>query len=271
MSHIIKSNEDIVKLSLQFETLRNKGWNENTFEEITNELIPTNPNTNIKVEITNSKTPACFSMLNEEELKIIISPSTLYNYINYILFDFSILYPQLKKEALNFCTFWALLHEIEHYYQYLIAKEYIEFPYQIVSDAYKFLLLNDTIDYPNPNILFNLLIEKHIRNRNCLIEKNATIEAISALIKVADYEIDYRMLNFLKSSLYKQLIVGYQGVINNGRMEATFRKIFNHQTFEYFNHTEDIPLQDKIRYGLPIDTKSRKKLLKQKIELDFNF
>lgn len=273
MSHIINSSEDVKKISLQLEKIKKKGWEGDILGEIISDLIPYNQNVKTKVEIIDSKIPIYFLAEDEGVSKFVICPNALYKQINNFLWDFSILHPTLKKEYLYNFLLLVLLHEIEHYYQYLIAKGYVEFPYQIVTDVYNFFYPCTHINYPDINPLFSLIIEEYLSyiegTGSCIIERNANIEAFSALIKVADYENNSKMLHILKKALYSQAKIGYAGIINNGSIEQTFRKLLSHKTYKSFNHTEDISLQDRIRYGLPIDEKSKKLLLKQKIELDF--
>lgn len=265
MSHIIKSEQDIVVVSKLLEKLRSKGYKDDVLEEILNTIIPQNQNLPIKVIVGNSQIPAFF---NAKQQKIEISPEVLKNFINKNFNLHMKLYPNLEKEIFYNHILITLAHEVEHYYQSLIANEYVDFPYKIVVDGYKNLA---TLKFPkdlNP-IIFKMKIKRYLKYHDVaesLLERNANVEAYDLLLKVAKYENNTEMLEILNFFLSCQLSLGYKG-FNNGAMEKTYRKIGFTSVYNSFDHNEIIPVEDKVRYGLPIDNETRKKVLKKQFNI----
>ena len=118
MSYIIKSEQDIVELSYLLEKLRNKGYNNDLLEEIFNTIVPKNSHFPISVLFGKSKTPVFFSVKDQ---KIWVSPERLKHFINITINILVKNYPNLEKEIFYNFVLLVVLHEVEHYYQYLIC------------------------------------------------------------------------------------------------------------------------------------------------------
>lgn len=260
MSHIINSEKDIKILSQQLEKIRSKGYTDDVFEEVINILKPNNKFFPIDVK------PGNITAFFPKEGCITFCVEGLKKYLDKQLEDVVEKFtPKLQKELYDNYIFLSLIHEIEHYYQYLIGEKYIDFPYQIVSDGYKNLwstelYLRDTIINP---IYTGIKIIRWVYYSNkeyYLNERNANIEAYDILVKIADYENNKDLLEFLKKQLLYLLSVGYDQKYN-GSMEKSYIKTWKHSTYKSFDHTEEIPIQDRVRYGLPIDEDTKQKVL----------
>jgi len=265
MSHIIKTDQDIVKVSQLLEKLRSNGYKDNVIEEILNTIIPQNKKLPITVVLGSSQRPAFF---DEEKQKIEISLEELKKYINNQMNSLYKLHPNLEKEIFYNHILLTLVHEVEHYYQSLIENEYVDFPYKIVVDSYKNL---KSLDIPkNLNTVIALIKIKRFCNYSnkpdSLLERNANVEAYDLLVKVAKYEENEEMLKILNNLLSFQLSLGYKGLYN-GSIEKTYSKKGLISIYNSFNHNEIIPIEDKVRYGLPIDSETRKKVLKKQFKL----
>ena len=64
--------------------------------------------------------------------------------------------------------------------------------------------------------------------------------------------------------LYLQ--IGYRGIYN-GSIEETYHKIWKGSLYNSFSKNEIIPVEDRVRYGLPIDISVRKQVLKKEFEI----
>ena len=54
---------------------------------------------------------------------------------------------------------------------------------------------------------------------------------------------------------------GYLKMKNNGSFEEAYRDSWRHSLFNSFDFSEDISVEERIRYGLPIDDNNRVVLL----------
>jgi len=263
MAHIL--GNDVVVVSQLLEKLRSDGYNNYVIEEILNTIIPQNNNLPVDVVIGNSQMPAFFS---EKELKIEISLNSLKNYINKQLDLLIKIHPNLENEIFYNHILITLIHEVEHYYQYLVWNEYVNFPYKIVVDGYKNIKKLKIPKDLNP-ILALIKIKRFFRyndNADSLLERTANIEAYDLMVKVARYENNKEMLKILNYLLSYQLSLGYKG-FNNGSMEKTYKKKGQINIYNSFNFDEIIPIEDKVRYGLPIDKETRKKVLTKQFKI----
>ena len=68
------------------------------------------------------------------------------------------------------------------------------------------------------------------------------------------------MINNLKISYIK---------FYNGAIEETYSKFLAKKIYKTFDKTEDVPTEERIRYGLPISKKEKKKLLKDEFHFKF--
>lgn len=263
MSHIINNENDIKTVSKLLEELRKKGYCKTVLEEILNSIIPKNNNLPIDVVFGNSQIPAFFN-----GKKIEISIDVLKNYIDKKLNLYYKLYPDLKKEIFYNHVLLTLSHEVEHYYQRLIANKYIDFPYKIIIESYKNL---DHLIIPKDSNIIDALIKfkkfsSYSKRPDSLLERNANVESYDLLVKVANYESNKEMLKILDELLSFTLTLGYRW-FNNGSIEKTYRKKGMTDIYNSFNHDEIIPIEDKVRYGLPIDKQTKKKVLNYQFKI----
>jgi len=268
MSHIIKSDDDIKKMSEQLEILRRKGYTNDVLGEILTELIPNNENYQVKGIIENTDKPALF---NPYYRKINISPDCLHDYILKLNNSILKMYPNIEKEELfrNFVIF-VLVHEVEHVYQHLIGNELIDNPYKLVIDAYKNLSTLKISKKTNPiytQIMIRHFFSERIRNKpTFLLERNANVEAYDLLCKVANYENNLEIKKFFEDQISYQLTLGYNG-FSNGSVEETYLELWASSIYDTFSKNENIPIEDRVRYGLPIDKETRKKVLRKEFKI----
>lgn len=265
MSHILREEDDVVIISQLLEKFRNDGYKKDIIEETLNTIIPQNKSLPISIVFGNSQIPAFFK---EEEQKIEVSFEILKSYIGKQINFFVKMYPNLEKEIFYNHILLALVHEVEHYYQCLVANEYIDFPYKIVVDGYKNLKnlkiskdLNQIIALIKINRFFS-----YSNNADSLLERSANVEAYDLLVKVAQYENNMEMVKVLGDLLSYQLSLGYKGWYN-GSFEKTYKKKGLIDIYSSFNFDEIISIEDKVRYGLPIDLETKKKVLSKQFKI----
>ena len=74
------------------------------------------------------------------------------------------------------------------------------------------------------------------------------------------------LIKLLNDLLSYQISLGYRGLYN-GSMEKTYKKKGIKSLYESFDYSEEIPTQEKVRYGLPIDSDTRKRVLKKEFKI----
>lgn len=264
MSHIINSEKDIAIMSQQLEKLRSKGYTSSILEEILNTMIPQNAEFPIEAVIGDSQSPAFF---NELEKKIELNPEVLKIYLDKQLNTLTQVYPNLKEEIFNNYILLTLAHETEHYYQHLIVKGYVDFPYKLVVDGYKNLTMlklpKDIKPIHAKRKINRFLRDSH--DKKTLLERNANVEATDLLCQIAKYENNEKMLEILSRQLSFQQSLGYE--FSNGSMERTYKRRQMSSVYHSFDFSEEIPTQDRVRYDLPLDKETRKKVLKKQFNI----
>ena len=98
------------------------------------------------------------------------------------------------------------------------------------------------------------------------MERSANVEAYDLLVKVAQYENNIEMLKILNDLLSYQLSIGYKG-FDNGSIEKTYKKKGMIKVYNSFEFDEIIPIEDKVRYGLPINKETKKKVLNKQFKI----
>lgn len=264
-------NYDAKTISKQLEKLRSKGYNNDTFDEILNSLIPVNNNYQVRGIL--KEVPGEIAFFNPIEKTIFISPERFKSLVEKMLNVTSItncLSLEEQEELARYYTLFILLHEIAHVNQQLIQDEYIEFPYKTVVEAYKNIHFFKTNININP-FLFKMLLYNYKKQKDkpsFLLERNASVEAYERLTQTARYELSSKMFKILRAQLYYILSYGYKGIYN-GAVEESYSKILQKSLYNQLPLNEDIPLEDRIRYGLPIDKETRNKVLKRKFRFTY--
>ena len=148
MSHIIKSNNDLNNILNQMDLIRKHGINQEMLEELLNNMLPKEPNSNIKYKILENISEPAYFKLPEEVIYLRVKIDMwVRKYIDKIMLR----YQKCSFEDLHaYVIVYVLSHEIEHANQYLIGKNIFNIPYQIIINCY--------------NQLFDLAINSNIKN-----------------------------------------------------------------------------------------------------------
>lgn len=265
MSHIIKSDEDIVTMSKNIDILRTKEYSKDIIYQMLLQIIPTNEKYQVVPEVNSTGYTAYFSGY---EKKIHVNYEAVKKYVEEAIKWIVEQYPSLenqKNDIFAYMTFFVLSHEVEHVYQHLIGEEFIDNPYLLVKQAYKNISNYCFKDNMN-GIWIDILIERYKRQKDratFVLERNANVEVYEMLSRIATYENNPNLHLFLNNQYLWYSVCGYLKMRNNGPFEESYRNIWRHRQYKSFDFTEDIPFEDRIRYGLPIENDKRKELLKQ--------
>ena len=163
-------------------------------------------------------------------------------------------------------TFFTLCHEIEHTYQYMFGQKYIEPPYQVVSDAYRKMI--ELKEEKMSLLKFKILLSRYKSQKNkayFVLERNANVEAYDLLLKLSRYESNPELEKLMYNQWMGYSACGYASLKNNGPFEESFRSTWRKRKFRELDFSEDIPVSERIRYGLPIEDTDRIVLLKNLI------
>lgn len=272
MSHIVNNDEGIKKISSYLELVRSSGYNKDVLFEILDGVIPINSDFQVNAEIDNNDYIAYFSWFNKV---IHLNENELLKYVNKITDEVINMYPSLKKyrhELFSYIILFVLCHEVEHVYQFMFGHDYIKHDYKIVTDLYKnmteFSVMKNT-----PYIIKSILFEryKYVKDRaTFVLERNANVEAYDLLYKLSLIEGNDCITRFMNNQYLWYSACGYLKIRNNGSFEESYRDTWRHRMFKSFDFNEEISVEDRIRYGLPIEDDDRLVLLKKFIGTEGN-
>lgn len=163
-----------------------------------------------------------------------------------------------NKYFYEYMFIFAIVHEVMHSYQYLIANRFIDSPSIFMRDGYKGLI--DTFLYTYKDNLNNVTKIKmfisnwiYLMNSNkFVLERNANVEGCM-LLRDISYELgDLDISIMFNNAMNNQLLSGY---INNndGSFKETYKKMFIINKYNMLIDDNNIPVSDRIRYGLEVD------------------
>lgn len=267
MSHI-EEVKGIKKVSEYLDLIRSKGYSKESMEYILEEIKPFHKDYPINIEITDKGYPAYF---NAYRNIVHISEFPLKTYIDNLVDGILALYPMLanqREELFAYTNLFILCHEIEHVYQFMFGERYIEPPYEVVGDAYKKLI---EIKEEKMSLLqFRILLSRYKSQKDkahFVLERNANVEAYDLLHKLSQYESNSEMERLMYNQLTGYQSCGYTSLRFNGAFDQSFRATWRRRKFEELDFTEDIPVEDRIRYALPISDDDRLVLLRRFVDL----
>ena len=269
MSHIVSySNVSDIDLINYLEMIRTNGYNENVLCEILNGIIPVNGNYQVSGVIQKEGYPAYFNFFDKE---IHLSEVDLKEYVDNMLKSIISVYPGLEKyktELFSYLVLFVLCHEVEHVYQFMFGHDYLKHDYKIVRDLYKNMTEFST-SKNTPPLIRKILLEryKYVKDRaTFVLERNANVEAYELLHRLSLLEGNEDIIRFISNQYLWYSVCGYLKFKNNGSFEESFRNTWRYKMFKSFDFSEDISVEERIRYGLPLDDENRIVLLKKFID-----
>ncbi len=265
MSHILKQEGKIQIVQEIIHEFKTNNINYENIEFALENLIP-KTNNEITYNIKNNKitTIAFYPSTKSIDINIENTKKILEKNIN-----------ELKRRKTNTRTFKAyfitymLAHEIEHAYQYLIAKNLIEKDEELLKRTYKEIF--KILDYNNNNI--NTLKKSreklsaliYIINQNSMIlERNANLESLDLVVKCAQEFNNEEMYDIFNNMLKITLTLGYKKN-NCGCIKETFKKLLCQDIYNKIYIPNNLDENSRAWYGLEIKEKTREKILNYKL------
>lgn len=265
MSHIAENYDELMKIYECLKLIQFNGYSKKNLEVILERIIPTNNEYQVYPEINGEGYVAYFCGYDK---KIHINEYSLKNYIYKMVEEVVKMNAGLEKyknELQSYITLFTLLHEVEHVYQYMFGQGFIENKYTLVKNAYSGII--DFSPYKKyPKIWNEILIERYKQQKDkatFVLERNANVEAYDLLNKLSNLENIFEIQRFMNNQYLWYSAIGYLNMKNNGSFEESYRDIWRHKQYKNLDFSEEIPVSDRIRYGLPIENAERKKLLKK--------
>lgn len=260
MSHIICSEKD---MSSYLDLIRNNGCTKNVLFEILDGIVPKSDKIDINIDISDEFGHAYF---DSEQKMIHINEELLDEYVKKYSSDMIKMNSNLCNcscDLYSYNLLYALIHEIEHVYQFMFAFGYLDVPYNVVGELYNKLFEYHLDDDMNGFVKEILLFKRMLYSRRVdfVLERNANIETCELLRRVCEYENNKEVFGSINYEYLLYLKLGYLKKKYNGSFDESFRRLWRKDLFSG-EVLEDISVEDRIRYGLPIDKKSRELLLR---------
>ena len=256
MDLINVSKEELKILSEKLNNLKKYGATEETIKDALLCIVPNN----IGIDIKNNKEAAYFD-LNEEKICISVNGiSQMINDSNKTLLKY---FPKVdSKEMFNYYVLFSLIHETRHSYQYLISENKIQFPYEIIKQVYNEISYIGQLKVGFLKNVRSLYLYNKYRER-LVIERNANIEATEIISKLAKHEENQEIHELFNILRHNNILYGYENQFN-GSIEETYKTLGLDNIYNLLPVHEQIPIKDRILYGLPIDYETKKKVLEYK-------
>ena len=176
-------------------------------------------------------------------------------------------YEDIEKMAAYYQAF-SLLHEVEHGYQFLIARDRIPFKYREVKDSYKGII--ESI-YPKKRLIpcsikelkCHISFLKYQKNAyDFVLERNAEVEAAFDTNILAKESDDEKVAEIFESLGLAFLNIGYEEN-NNGCVYQTFEGILRKKEYDKIIKDPTMNEETRLRFGLNIKEETRKELIKK--------
>ena len=205
--------------------------------------------------------------------KIILSIDKINDWLDRQVSDFSSEYKiSNMNEFRSYMLLFILTHEIEHAYQYLMGKEIVDAPNDVLKNAYQGLfdlMAKKHYILPRPITLSRRMISKVLyktKENQYLLERNANILSMELVSKSALFNDDIEIYKIFDDMMRTYLVCGYTDG-NIGSIHETYHNILMEDKYRKFYHDMVMDDKDKVRYGFEITDDIRSKILKLKMDI----
>ena len=266
MGNMVGNN--IEYLCSMFETIRNEALTPFLIECLLEHIIPRDEDGKLLVNYVvreKSKTPAVFY---PKYNTIQVGMVGLMNWVENNGNDLADVYNIEDSYKLKvYLILAAILHEVEHSYQYLIANGKIETPCEMIKEGYKTLTeMMIPKDYVIPRPVKQVrrmisIIKYRKRENEFLLERNAQYNSLDDLSKVATLMGDEGIANMF---IHMRDLFGTSGYTSNpnGTLIFTLEEICMKDKVKKITEDYDgLDMMYRYRLGLPIDEETRKRVL----------
>lgn len=267
MSYVIKTKEDLKKLSEYLKFINTSKIDKDVISDILESLLPKKESellVDYKInETSNIKEPAFYVPLFNT---IYITLDKLKKWIELNFKDFCDVNNTENEQLKLYLLLFLLLHEIEHSYQGLLRLNGVEAPNKLVKDGYStFMNLlvsgNKTKINPVKRIVRDIRLSKYYGKKDYyVLERNANLEASMTLVSLAQFTGDKEIEKIFYDMTKAYSILGYEEN-KFGCMLQTYKDLLYYSRYKKIDKS-DINDDDRIRYGLEISNDKRIELLK---------
>lgn len=259
----IKDKKDLYLLKEILENIRKNDITEDTYCNIFDVITPKNKMGVDMVDyFSTDKIPE--ALFDPSQNLIAFNKKSLDRYIDKNVFIVKSMYSNVNlNEFRIYLPLHIAFHEMMHAYQYAMCIDNMDAPYKVIKEGYSNIF--DFFDKKSDNT--KKKIARYLYNRSrkeSVIERNAQIESLYLCAVVANYEDNYSTKELMKSLLMEECEIGYVDNIY-GSMHKTYKNLL--LSDKNLNYNEVSSTEEKIRYGLPIDTKTRVKLLNKEYKI----
>lgn len=269
MSHILKSQNDLLIFSDIINQVSKDKLNKEYLEEILKLLIPNN-NGKPLIDYNISERNFSTAIFIPRSKRILLSLEKILKWLEANTKDIADLYKINDTDMLkSFLFLFVITHEIEHSYQYLIGEGLIPSPSKTIQCGYKGifdLLVPDNYIIPRPikqtrKTIATILYKLH--QNSYVLERNANVESTDLLCQLAEFMEREDLFKVFDSMKREFICLGYYDS-PIGCLEETYKKLLLHDKYKKFFEEINIPEDEKIRYGLGISDETRQKILRKK-------
>lgn len=170
----------------------------------------------------------------------------------------------IEQRFTAYMILYVLIHEIAHSYQFCMGEKKLESPCKLVSEGYKTIF--NIATFPEKD-RYNIGLKRYVsflkyynNSGNLILERNANIEASYLIEELAKNCEEDKVFSFFAQHRKVYQMEGYEKSVR-GCMEETFNKLKLQDLYAKFDHSINLSMEDRVRYGLQIDEETRKKVL----------
>ena len=173
-----------------------------------------------------------------------------------------------KEKLSSYYQMFSLLHEVEHGYQFLIAKGILKFPYIEVKAGYEGIInsiyqKNSIIPNPIRDLRCGISFLKYQANAySFVLERNAEVEASNDTCLLAREVGDEEIADIFDAFTLAFQFVGYEEN-EKGCMYQTYLGILRKRIFDRIKQDDNMSEEDRLRFGLSISNETRNTLMKR--------
>ena len=249
MSTIIRSQDDLRRLREYYEFLKLRDFDHDAVSETLNELL-----VSFKHKPTLCYHDGYLAQFIPKFDSIVYNPYDMDRALD-------MLCRSLRSKCDNYLEvrsallMYILGHEVEHYSQFLVSEGEEHLDSKNMERAYKMVYGLDKqrtfLERMNHKKHLDSLVKYNQNNSRYFVERNAQIESYDMLIQVLkekhpELAEEFRDLR----SLY--LNYGYEGT-SKGNVLTTMEEIGLDKQYMKHYEQEYLPLETRIRYGLPLE------------------
>lgn len=266
MAHI-ENKEELIKLRQYVRELYGEHAERNVIKEILNEIVPKNNKGKLLtgVVVTESSLPTVSYMPNSNTINI------SRRFFEKTANESAKILSQVQKvedfqKLVAYYRLFALLHEREHSYQFLISGDILPFNYREVAAGYKnivsVLLKKDHI-IPRPIKQVKEAVAFFKYNKNAysyILERNASSEAAKDIVELAKSESENDIEKIFTELKEAMEFIGYENN-NQGCMYYAHKGLWLLNKYNKTKKDDSMTEEDRFRFGLEIEDETRNKFL----------